>query len=376
MTQLTNWARLDVARELAEIEAAHGSPIFDNFSALSPERTASQTAAALALQVTQYDLLDNDEFIDKVGSALSDSGGGAEWLPELLTFANRSFIDCDLLTATNNHLASFFAIIQTSDPLGESAVPFFILDPADDAYCQNGLYPNGHVDLDFRTPNSSSRYVAASTNGTSLNDGTRHTILATINCSGEEGARIARLYVDDVNVEITDFDDTGPPFTLSFDGKRLTIGNDLFGDYYTGQLSLWLAPGQSLLTDDDISLATRRKFVDGDGNPVSLGSDGSLPTGIAPAVFISSNSTNKGSGGALIAKRDFTTVPVAEGGPTAINCTGLAAGATIYFVQNTDSFTEVTSEFEGIISVNDQIQQTGSTDFTGVTLIVTTSTTF
>jgi len=47
--------------------------------------------------------------------------------------------------------------------------------------------------------------------------------------------------------------------------------------------------------------ANRRKFIDAIGKPVFLGSDGSLPTGVAPAMFFSGDSTafatNRGTGG-------------------------------------------------------------------------------
>jgi hypothetical protein len=57
-------------------------------------------------------------------------------------------------------------------------------------------------------------------------------------------------------------------------------------------------------TNLDLTNSTnRRKFIDGSGNPVDLGSDGSTPTGSAPALFFSGETaswhTNKGSGGAF-----------------------------------------------------------------------------
>jgi hypothetical protein len=52
----------------------------------------------------------------------------------------------------------------------------------------------------------------------------------------------------------------------------------------------------------DLSVvANRRKFISAAGKPVFLGADGSLPTGAAPAVFLSGPTadwhTNKGAGG-------------------------------------------------------------------------------
>lgn len=60
----------------------------------------------------------------------------------------------------------------------------------------------------------------------------------------------------------------------------------------------WLDTGTFI----DLSVeANRRKFIDEDGNPVYLGSDGSLPTGEAPDIFLSGDTenwhSNKGTGG-------------------------------------------------------------------------------
>lgn len=68
---------------------------------------------------------------------------------------------------------------------------------------------------------------------------------------------------------------------------------------------LYFAPGQYL----DISIASnRRKFISASGKPVHLGTDGSLPTGTAPIVYlhlddgdaVANFATNRGTGG------DFT----------------------------------------------------------------------
>jgi hypothetical protein len=61
---------------------------------------------------------------------------------------------------------------------------------------------------------------------------------------------------------------------------------------------LYIAPGQYL---DMSNAANRAKFIDASGKPVNLGSDGSAPTGTAPAVYVtgpaSTFATNLGTGG-------------------------------------------------------------------------------
>lgn len=69
--------------------------------------------------------------------------------------------------------------------------------------------------------------------------------------------------------------------------------------YVNGAISeLYFAPGQYL---DFSTESNRRKFIDADGLPVSLGADGSTPTGTAPIIYLkgdySAFGTNSGTGG-------------------------------------------------------------------------------
>ena len=68
---------------------------------------------------------------------------------------------------------------------------------------------------------------------------------------------------------------------------------------FDGAISdLYFAPGQYL---DFSTESNRRKFIDASGLPVSLGADGSTPTGTAPAIYLKGDytgfGTNSGSGG-------------------------------------------------------------------------------
>ena len=59
--------------------------------------------------------------------------------------------------------------------------------------------------------------------------------------------------------------------------------------------------------------ANRRKFIDVDGKPVDLGSDGSTPTGTVPLMFFSGPTDdwhiNKGSVGGFTETGAFTDAP-------------------------------------------------------------------
>lgn len=124
-------------------------------------------------------------------------------------------------------------------------------------------------------------------------------------------------YIDGVKVSTIVAGRTSGAFTPVFNGSGFVIGsqwldasvNPFFGDIWR----LWLAPGQSLHeTDNTILDATILKFRKVDGTPEDLGSDGSTPTGVAPAIYCDGGAdnfgTNLGTGGALTQTRTFTTV--------------------------------------------------------------------
>lgn len=104
-----------------------------------------------------------------------------------------------------------------------------------------------------------------------------------------------RLYVNGVD----DTDSTSSTMTAFGGGDRIYVG--AFGvtnlDKLDAELAdFWIDFGNYI----DFSLeANRRKFIDGAGNPVDLGSDGSLPTGSQPDIYLSGDTatwhTNDGA---------------------------------------------------------------------------------
>ena len=129
------------------------------------------------------------------------------------------------------------------------------------------------------------------------------------------------VYIDDV------FDNTVTIFTpangdVDFDTTRYNVGE--FADNssrLSASLSdLWFESGIYFdLSDVNI----RRQFIDANGFPVDLGSDGSRPTGSAPDLFLSGDTatwhTNDGTGGGFTetgALSDALTNPGENLGPT------------------------------------------------------------
>jgi hypothetical protein len=142
-------------------------------------------------------------------------------------------------------------------------------------------------------------YVAAT--GAFPFDGNWHNLMFASDTNHAAGQKIFQLYLDDVPVSTTVSND-GPAFSNPTNGQTFTISDGFQqGAPITGEIfDYWLGCGQFL----DLSVtANRRKFIDGSGKPMALGTDGELPTGTSPAVFCHGNAstfaTNQGTGGAF-----------------------------------------------------------------------------
>ena len=123
---------------------------------------------------------------------------------------------------------------------------------------------------------------------------------------------ICALYVNDVADVMTGnalTDDTIDYTMTSWAVGSTAGGTNLFNGAIT---ELYFAPNQFL----DLSIeANRRLFIDANGFPVSLGADGSTPTGLQPLVYLPNGdaTANQGSGGDFAA----TGTPTRVLGPAA-----------------------------------------------------------
>jgi hypothetical protein len=119
-------------------------------------------------------------------------------------------------------------------------------------------------------------------------------VIAAINAT----TGVAKIYFGDTDVTGTiNFSGAASPL---WNGLQFLLGDDGFGDGATMDMADFrLAIGQNWLVSGDISLATRRLFIDADGKPVdpttataSLG---------APAILFSGDAStfpvNQGTGG-------------------------------------------------------------------------------
>lgn len=130
-----------------------------------------------------------------------------------------------------------------------------------------------------------------------LRDGAWHHYIYSFNLTDTNKRH---LYVDNVL--------RSPSYTayvasvLDYSRPDHSIGAEVNGaSKVNGELAdVWVNNGVSSYLDLSV-LDNLRKFISGNGKPVYLGADGSLPTGTAPIMFFSGPTvawhTNKGSGG-------------------------------------------------------------------------------
>lgn len=151
---------------------------------------------------------------------------------------------------------------------------------------------NGPSRNDFAATNGGSGYLASAA-------------WIHVLCAWKTAAsRVFQIYINDVsdNVQQTGYPDDGALFTLS-SLTDVSIAAAVGGgsNFFNGAMSeFYFAPNQYL----DISVqANRRKFISSGLKPVSLGSDGSTPTGTAPAIYLpnpaATVNVNAGLGGNL-----------------------------------------------------------------------------
>jgi hypothetical protein len=105
-----------------------------------------------------------------------------------------------------------------------------------------------------------------------VNDGLWHHIMSSVSTNFPANSKLGKIYVDDVDVTniLQDNDDEIP--VIDINGGNFSLGFDGIG-YGTSEVmdiaDFWFAPGVSLLTDGDITEASRRMFINADGKPVN-----------------------------------------------------------------------------------------------------------
>lgn len=229
-------------------------------------------------------------------SYVKGAPGAAEYVASAVHFDGSDLITIASVACTDNAFFSFSLWVKTATD--QNFLTMWAVDPEgvqepNYAYRAAGATRWRLADVAF------SSELQADTS--SLANAAWHHVLATAKCDLGAGLKIVKLYVDRVDVT-TNIDDAGSAFNPETNGRAFSFGGVPGEGIVADFADVWIAPGVSLLTGSDIALATLNKFIDTNNKPVYLGSDGSLPTGTAPALFFSGNAaqfaTNRGTGGA------------------------------------------------------------------------------
>ena len=149
----------------------------------------------------------------------------------------------------------------------------------------------------YNTAGTASLDVYSATNYTAST--TWLNILCSWSTNFTAGNKIMNFYVNSVDDKGVSNDANGA-FTVDYTDTNWCVGttNIFGGEKFNGCMSeIYFAPGQYL---DFTNSANRAKFISG-GKPVDLGTDGSIPTGTAPILYLrevaASFNTNSGTGG-------------------------------------------------------------------------------
>jgi hypothetical protein len=311
LTDFTQWAVLDPARLLYEIEQAHGSAIYDRWAYLDPVHAAKQTATALGVTITPDDLLSPAAFIQAVKAKLN-SGGGS-YTAKAVHFSGGAYLSNPSLNVADATAVSCVVWAKYPADMTDSLF-FWVVDPQNNynSYCivEKAGNPAEHSDIVLSNSDNSKSYEMTGTNdqgtgATYPDPGSWYCFIFTAETNFSAGNKKSKIYVGDVDASDTTLsgNDASDAFSIVLHNLPFFIGNDSFSPTAAFDIAdLRIMPGVSLLDDSgDIPLATRRLFIDGSGKPV----DPALATASlgAPAILFSGDSTgfatNQGTGGSF-----------------------------------------------------------------------------
>lgn len=223
-------------------------------------------------------------------------GGGAAFAPNGLSFYNGG--------SGNNYLIKGSLTGVVDGPLGSLSIWCKINAGSGFDILVKSTTGTQLVFLDRASDNSLLMGVKSSgglqhfitTAANVLTDTNWHHILASWDTNhSPASAKIGNLYLDDVDVK-SGFVSDNAAFNINYTGEACVF-NDNNTNTNIALSEVWYAPGQLI---DFTDSAQRAKFSAG-GHPISLGSDGSTPTGTAPAVYLhnaaATAGTNSGTGG-------------------------------------------------------------------------------
>lgn len=203
------------------------------------------------------------------------------------------------LTGVSNHADGLMSFWMRLD--GGNSTNLAVLD-MNDSGLNNFIRRNSSGKMEISWANAGGTGTFGYYGSTTLTSGSawKHIILAW----RWNATLVQQMYIDSVAETLTDTSNVGGPDTFYYNasdfGYRIgdNYGSNTSGSKFNGCMAeFYFAPGQYL----DLSVAANiQKFRSTSGRPVSLGVDGSKPTGTAPAIYFSGTfASNLGAGGAF-----------------------------------------------------------------------------
>lgn len=184
---------------------------------------------------------------------------------------------------------------------------WFRLDGSNGVRRQLLFNTGGTVDISITSTNqvvvfisapATSSFIQITSSSTYTAGATWHHLLASWDTNGAVGLKSKWLYIDGV-LEHGAVADVGSASQVGYTPANWYVCSQSGTSFMDGCLSeVWFAPGQFV---DFLQSGNRSKFRNLAGHPINLGTDGSLPTGTAPALYLSNAFStfelNNGTGG-------------------------------------------------------------------------------
>lgn len=232
------------------------------------------------------------------------TGGSSGFVPNGLNFYNggsgNNYLTTTSLSGVPNGPTGSISIWARFD--GGDGVPLAMKESA-----ASGIKvlltrsPDNNISLQVNDSTGTKHFTAIGTTTTATGTGW-HNILVSWDTNHTAGNKIANLYVDSISTSPS-LTDASASFTVGYAEEICAFPRDNL-NVQISLAEIWYAPNQFI----DFSVSGNRALFYNAGNAVDLGSDGSTPTGLAPAVYIHNPAAtagiNLGTGG------NFTTVGV------------------------------------------------------------------
>lgn len=195
----------------------------------------------------------------------------------------------------------------------------------------------------------------------------RHQICGSAQTNLPPGSKIINLFLDNVDIGGV-ISDSDPSFLVPINGKALAVptvidteGNSIVGN--VADYQLWFGN-----TSINMAIAaTRQEFITVGLQPVDP-AEAALAFG-AQTKLLTGDASTFGDGFVLLAP---PKTGVGSNGPGSCPLNGIVPiGTVVTLVHDNTTDTNVSDDFENVITIANQIQQTGAQDYSGDSLTFT-----